>query len=60
MSRKTIESNHPRMTLSIQAKKTYRLQLSERDSLRILDLLENPPAPNGKLLAAARSLPKAD
>jgi uncharacterized protein (DUF1778 family) len=48
------------MTLSIQAKKTYRLQLSERDSLRILDLLENPPAPNGKLLAAARSLPKAD
>jgi uncharacterized protein (DUF1778 family) len=34
------------------------LQLSERDSLRVLDLLENPPAPNAKLLAAARTLPK--
>ena len=30
------------------------VQLSERDSLRVLDLLENPPAPNAKLLAAAR------
>jgi uncharacterized protein (DUF1778 family) len=34
------------------------LQLSERDSMRVLDLLENPPAPNSKLLAAARALPK--
>src|ERR1700722_6077862 len=34
------------------------VQLSERDSLRILDLLENPPAPNAKLLAAARAMPK--
>lgn len=34
------------------------LQLSERDSLRVLDLLENPPAPNAKLLAAARAMPK--
>jgi uncharacterized protein (DUF1778 family) len=34
------------------------LQLSERDGLRVLDLLENPPAPNAKLLAAARALPK--
>jgi uncharacterized protein (DUF1778 family) len=34
------------------------LQLSERDSLRVLDLLENPPSPNAKLLAAARALPK--
>jgi len=34
------------------------VQLSGRDSLRVLDLLENPPAPNAKLLAAARSLPK--
>ena len=33
-----------------------RLQLSERDSLRVLDLLENPPAPNRRLLAAARKL----
>jgi uncharacterized protein (DUF1778 family) len=33
-------------------------QLSGRDSLRVLDLLEHPPAPNRKLLAAARALPK--
>jgi len=35
-----------------------RVQLSERDSLRVLDLLENPPAPNARMLAAARSLPR--
>jgi uncharacterized protein (DUF1778 family) len=27
------------------------MQLSERDSLRVLDLLENPSAPNAKLMA---------
>jgi uncharacterized protein (DUF1778 family) len=35
-----------------------RLRLSEQDSLRVLDLLENPPDPNDRLLAAARALPK--
>ncbi|MBV9155271.1 MAG: DUF1778 domain-containing protein [Acidobacteriaceae bacterium] len=35
-----------------------RLELSERDSLRVLKLLENPPKPNAKLLAAAKSLHK--
>lgn len=34
-----------------------RLCLSERDSLHVLDLLDNPPAPNKKLMAAAYSLP---
>jgi uncharacterized protein (DUF1778 family) len=34
------------------------LHLSERDSLRVLELLENPPAPNAKLLKTARALPK--
>ncbi|MBZ5619008.1 MAG: DUF1778 domain-containing protein [Acidobacteriia bacterium] len=34
------------------------VQLSGRDSLRVLDLLENPPAPNAKLLAAAQALPQ--
>jgi len=34
------------------------VQLSDRDSLRVLDLLEHPPAPNAKLLAAAKALPK--
>jgi uncharacterized protein (DUF1778 family) len=33
-----------------------RLQLSERDSLRVLELLENPPEPNARLMAAARTL----
>ncbi len=35
------------------------IKVSERDFLRILDLLENPPAPNEQLRAAARSLPKS-
>jgi uncharacterized protein (DUF1778 family) len=35
-----------------------RVALSERDSLRLLALLENPPKPNTKLVAAARALPK--
>lgn len=33
-----------------------RILLSERDSVRVLESLENPPAPNGKLLAAAQAL----
>jgi uncharacterized protein (DUF1778 family) len=32
--------------------------VSGRDSLRVLAALENPPKPNAKLLAAAKSLPK--
>jgi len=39
-------------------KEADHVQLSERDSLRVLDLLENPPAPNARLRAAARALPK--
>ena len=35
-----------------------RVELSERDSLRVLALLENPPKPNAKLLAAAKALAK--
>ena len=34
------------------------VRLSGRDSLRVLDLLENPPAPNARLLAAAKALPQ--
>ena len=34
-----------------------RLELSERDSLRVLELLEQPPAPNARLRAAASALP---
>lgn len=35
-----------------------RVELTERDSLQVLALLETPPAPNKKLLAAAFALPK--
>jgi uncharacterized protein (DUF1778 family) len=35
-----------------------RVTLSERDSLRVLRVLENPPAPNARLLRAARRMPK--
>jgi uncharacterized protein (DUF1778 family) len=31
-----------------------RLSLSERDSLRVLRLLENPPAPSSRLVRAAK------
>ena len=32
--------------------------LSERDSLRVLNLLEHPPAPNAKLRAAIAAMPQ--
>lgn len=35
-----------------------RMALTERDSLHVLALLDNPPAPNDKLMAAAFALPK--
>lgn len=35
-----------------------RVALSERDSLMVLDLLEDPPAPNARLGAAIAALPK--
>ena len=34
-----------------------RLKLGRRDSQLVLELLENPPAPNPKLRKAARALP---
>lgn len=34
-----------------------RLQLIERDSLHVLELLDSPPTPNDKLMTAAFSLP---
>ena len=35
-----------------------RVTLSERDCLRVLELLENPPAPNDALVKAAMALHK--
>jgi len=36
-----------------------RIELTERDSLLVLDLLDNPPAPNDRLVAAIKALPIA-
>lgn len=35
-----------------------RVKLTKRDSLLVMELLENPPAPNAKLRKAARDLPE--
>jgi uncharacterized protein (DUF1778 family) len=35
-----------------------RVNLTERDSRLVMELLENPPAPNAKLRKAARALPE--
>jgi len=35
-----------------------RIELTERDRTLLLNLLEEPPAPNEKLMAAAFALPK--
>ena len=35
-----------------------RISLSKRDSLRVLDLLENPPSPNARLRRAAAAFAK--
>lgn len=35
-----------------------RVQLTQRDSQRVLELLEKPPSPNAKLRKAARALPE--
>jgi uncharacterized protein (DUF1778 family) len=35
--------------------RSERVELSERDSQRVLDLLENPPPPSAKLLRAAKA-----
>lgn len=36
-----------------------RVKLTRRDSLLVLELLENPPAPNKKLRKAARAMPES-
>jgi uncharacterized protein (DUF1778 family) len=46
------------LAAKVVAEEPGHVQLSERDNLRVVDLVENPPEPNSKLLAAARALPK--
>ena len=44
----------PKIAIALAViEKADHVQLSHRDSLRVLNLLKNPPAPNRKLLAAA-------
>ena len=49
---------HTLLAAKAVIEKAERVQLSERDSLRVLELLENPPAPNARLMGAARRLPR--
>lgn len=39
------------------SRQSEQVHLTERDSLRVLEILEKPPTPNARLLAAARDLP---
>jgi uncharacterized protein (DUF1778 family) len=50
--------NHALRAARAVVEASDRVRLSERDSLRVLDLLENPPVPNARLRAAARALPR--
>lgn len=52
MSSFLLRSALPEALSIVEAAKT--VQLSERDSLRILDLLEHPPVPSQRLVSAAR------
>lgn len=54
-SRTSSSKNSSRSAKAFIAK-TEHIHLSERDSLRVLDALENPLKPNAKLRAAARAL----
>lgn len=38
--------------------KSERITLSEADTLLVMDLLDNPPEPNERLMQAAQNLPK--
>ena len=44
----------PKADAEIAAAETF--ALSERDSLRVLEALENPPAPTARLIRAAKSV----
>jgi uncharacterized protein (DUF1778 family) len=46
---------HALLAAQAVVEKADHVRLSVRDSSRVLDLLENPLAPNARLLAAARS-----
>jgi hypothetical protein len=49
-----LHSRHRSAKAESEIAQAERLSLSERDSLRVLKLLENPPAPTARLLRAAK------
>ncbi|MGD0775420.1 MAG: DUF1778 domain-containing protein [Candidatus Solibacter sp.] len=62
MKKRAVEGNSRTLLGNCVAKavpkEADRVRLSERDSLRVLELLENPLEPNARLLAAAQALPR--
>ena len=61
-SRMSLRIRSDDKALLVQAAKAViaqaeQMKLSERDSLRVLQALENPPPPTAKLLAVAHVLP---
>jgi uncharacterized protein (DUF1778 family) len=49
---------HALRAAKIVIEEADQVRLSARDSLRVLELLEHPPAPNARLRGAARELPR--
>ena len=63
MSQLPTQSNKRQLDFDAPVKKyntdkQEQIKLSARDSVRMLNLLENPPEPNNKLMTAALALPK--
>ncbi len=56
MPRAAVDDNRP-MNLRV-APEVGVIKLSQRDYERVMALLEDPPAPNAKMLAAAKMLPQ--
>ena len=47
----------PHIITTMEEANIERVCLTEKESLHVLALLENPPMPNARLLAAAQQLP---
>ena len=47
--------SHEKALLAWAAERTEHIILSERDTLQVLELLENPPPANTKLIAAVKA-----
>ncbi len=57
MPRAAVDDNKL-MNLRVAPEAAGVITLSQRDYERVLALLQNPPAPNARLLAAAKRLPQ--